>query len=373
MKKIISLSMAIISFAFLANIALGLSPVKKIFSDVTGETKYATAIEFLKYGKIVEGYSDGEYKPEKLLNRAEFLKILEDLIAEEGIDPKFAKKECFTDVKADEWYTEYICYAKETGVVSGYEDGTFKPEQTINLVEALKITLKAFGYEYKQTNTWYKGLVEVASYMNIIPPDFTSFSQKVNRGQMAELATRIKKYDLDQLDEFLDDEYDGLPSPTVTYDTLEEGIDVENEDEDEKIDTETSAYCTGEPEQTDIGSLEYPTDPQYENVGSYLGQLLTASDCEDKNRIENIFGVVPGGESTLTTFTLGSNLGLDGAPSAELLGVLKDIGYDCTEAGTSDSQCVEWKLTSDSVPVEKLFDLKPYVNEIKFGDCVNCG
>jgi|GEM_PF-3562863 len=371
MKKIISIAIAIISFAFLTNIALGLSPVKKIFSDVTGETKYATAIEFLKYGKIIEGYSDGEYKPEKLLNRAEFLKILEDLIAEEGIDPKFAKKECFTDVKADEWYTEYICYAKETGVVSGYEDGTFKPEQTINLVEALKITLKAFKYEYKQTNTWYKGFVDVASYMNIIPPDFTSFSQKVNRGQMAELATRIKKYDLDQLDEFLGDEYDGLNAPIVTYETLEEGIDVE--DEDEKTDTETSAYCTEEPEQTDIGSLEYPIDPKYKNVGSYLSQLLTASDCEDKNRIENIFGIVPGGESTVTIFTLGSNLTLDGAPSTDFLGVLHDIGYACTESGVSDSQCVKWELTSDSVSVEKLYDLKPYVDEIKYGDCVNCG
>ena len=53
---------------------------------------------------------------------------------------------CFSDIGA-EWFAPFVCAGMANGIVGGYPDGTFRPEQNINVAEALKITLKAFNIE----------------------------------------------------------------------------------------------------------------------------------------------------------------------------------------------------------------------------------
>ncbi len=372
MKKLISLLTAIISFAFLANIAIGETPKEKVFHQVFTDVKYNEtdydytdyyyAIKFLKEQGVVSGYEDGSFKPHKTINRAEFLKIVQESNMEEGIDSKYKSQKCFKDVEANQWYTEYVCYAKANGIIQGYKDGTFNPSQEVTLVEALKMTLKVFFYKYDDTDPWYKGVVEVASELNIIPLYVTGFTHKLTRGEMAEIATRIKKYETADLEAYLKLSIGFETTIKTTYEVL---LALED----------TSSFCSKEPIMTDIGSLEYPIATQYANMGSYLGQLLTADNCEDKTRMKNIFGV-SSGAGLQTTFTLGSSLELkEKGPSSGLFSTLEDIGYECTEVGSlspDDTDCSSWELTEE-VDVNKLFNLKPYADEIESGDCVNCG
>ncbi len=110
------------------------------FTDVTGIHPNAPAIEFLYYSEIISGYPDGSFKPNGEVNRAELMKMVVEMIFGTPDDETY--KNCFPDVKT-EWFAKYVCYAKEQGWVSGYPDGTFRPANNTNRAEAIKIILNA--------------------------------------------------------------------------------------------------------------------------------------------------------------------------------------------------------------------------------------
>ncbi len=178
------------------------------FSDVSEFEIYKEAIDFLEQKEIVGGYPDGTYKPHQQLNRAEMIKIIAEGKARyEGdstdIFKKYRDDECFSDVPAEEWYTKYVCYAKENGWVEGYSDGTYRPEKTVNFVEALKMTLEGFDIEYPDSDVWYKGMVDTAAAFNYIPHTIKSFNEEIERDQMADLIARIIKDDSGDLNDYL--------------------------------------------------------------------------------------------------------------------------------------------------------------------------
>ena len=150
---------------------------KSPLTDINDQAIYKDGINYLIGQKIVSGYPDGTYRPSITLNRAEMLKILVGATTRAYLD-SYKGKSCFDDVAANEWYTTYVCYGKEKGWVAGYENGKkFRPAQTVNTVEALKMTLGAFGITYTATSdVWYKGIVDTASAQNFIPFDVTSLT-----------------------------------------------------------------------------------------------------------------------------------------------------------------------------------------------------
>ncbi|MFA6253616.1 MAG: hypothetical protein WCV69_04920 [Patescibacteria group bacterium] len=136
-------------------------------------------------------------------------------------------------------------------------------------------------------------------------------------------------------------------------------------EQEEKITTLTKVdFCTIAPTTSAIGNNNYPIDDRYQNLG-LLGQLFTASDCGDKDRLNKIFGV--NGEN----YTLGSNLSLTGKPSMELLIQLKKIGFTCKTKDT-ENNCLGWRLDK-TVKVNDLIQLKTFYNELNSSDCINCG
>lgn len=96
------------------------------------------AIRYLYNQKVVSGYEDATYRPNNSINRAELLKIL---VEGKGVKPDaYENKNCFSDV-TDDWYAKYVCYAKKEGWVSGYSDGTFLPNKVVSKSEAIKMLL----------------------------------------------------------------------------------------------------------------------------------------------------------------------------------------------------------------------------------------
>lgn len=147
------------------------------FSDLESDNTNYLAIQYLSAIGTIEGYSDGTFKPDQTINRAELLKLL---VAGQGIEPDEADyKNCFPDVLED-WYAKYVCYASEQGWVQGYPDNTFKPDQTVNKVEALKMVIEAFGFDYlvfdgspelpfsdADADSWYAPYLTAALMMNL--------------------------------------------------------------------------------------------------------------------------------------------------------------------------------------------------------------
>lgn len=112
------------------------------FSDVAEGSFYYVPIENLKALGIVKGYDDGTFKPDQPVNRAEALKMI---LKGRGltIDPGLYSTG-LTDVALDVWYAGYVMEGMLRGIVQGNPDGTFAGARNVNKAEFLKMTLKAF-------------------------------------------------------------------------------------------------------------------------------------------------------------------------------------------------------------------------------------
>ncbi len=92
----------------------------------------------------VSGYPDGTFGPDKNITRAEVVAILYNLIHDEA-DKTVYNNNKFPDVKSDAWYAEAVAYMSAKGYVTGYEDGTFRPNQNITREEFAAIISAVFG------------------------------------------------------------------------------------------------------------------------------------------------------------------------------------------------------------------------------------
>lgn len=242
MKKILIatvLTMMVVSNSLVANA----TPVvqSKNYTDLNSANMFFNSIEFLSGKGVIKGYDDKTYKSDQLLNRAELLKILITARFEPSDYEPYAKQHCFSDVPVSEWYTKYVCYGKAIKVVQGFEDGTFRPNQNVTLVEALKMAnVDFFNTKYDQESTpWYKNYVDTAAASNFIPLNFVQFEGKVDRGQAADLIARILKNDEGTLNEFLGDNAQYV----VNYDTLSKGVSPKNVSSNEDL---IAKICGGE-------------------------------------------------------------------------------------------------------------------------------
>lgn len=158
------------------------------FKDISFTYKYRDAVTYMKENSIVEGYSDGTYKPDNKINRAEFTKLL---MAYKFPDDPMTARNCFTDV-SDEWYAPYVCLAKAKGIIGGYPNGTFRPEQNITVPEALKIVLLADGASVPEVGgEWYEQYVEYADSLGLRPDEWADMGYSITRGEMAEVVWRL--------------------------------------------------------------------------------------------------------------------------------------------------------------------------------------
>ena len=205
MKKIIPIILVIVA---IAQLRLGTETTLG-FSDIDSNYKYNKAIDFLYEQNVIGGYPDGTFKPYKILNRAELLKLVIEAIYSKDDIQSFANIKCFSDSVPGEWYNQYVCFAKELGIVQGYSDNTFKPDQEINFVEALKIAIETYSYKESDVNfapendEWYQKYLNIGFEKNLIPDDVDDFGEKFERGKMAEMITRFMKYNSGELDAYL--------------------------------------------------------------------------------------------------------------------------------------------------------------------------
>lgn len=174
-------------------------------SDISGHD-YEDTIQMLVDEGVISGYPDGTYQPDREVNRVEFLKIVMGSTFDD-IDSSATDDTCgFSDTVSGQWYIPYLCRAVEEGVVQGYSDGTFKPEQTVNFVEAAKIASLAHGESLTEDgDTWYENFVIYLSENLLIPSDVESFDAELKRGQVAELLGRYLLLEEDGLASYLEE------------------------------------------------------------------------------------------------------------------------------------------------------------------------
>lgn len=115
------------------------------FNDVAKDCWAANYIGYMQQFGIVTGYEDGSFRPDAPVTRAEFA----------AIASRFEKltqgSASFTDVPDTHWAVKYINFAATRGWVTGYEDGSFKPEHSITRAEVAAVTCRLLERSADQT------------------------------------------------------------------------------------------------------------------------------------------------------------------------------------------------------------------------------
>jgi hypothetical protein len=114
--------------------------VETSFNDVSADAWYYQAVAYLHKHGIVSGYSDGGFRPDAPITRAEYATIASKFDELENVDGNI-----FNDVGDDHWAVAYINSAAAKGWVSGFGDGTFKPEDIITRVQVVTIVNRMLG------------------------------------------------------------------------------------------------------------------------------------------------------------------------------------------------------------------------------------
>lgn len=133
--------------SLLASSALAATPAApRPFPDVPADHDNVKAVTVLRDAGLFGGYPDGTFRPDQTINRAELLKIFIMSIGNDTYTP-ITTENCFVDVRGTDWFSPYVCRAAAEGWVEGYADGMFRPEQQVTLVEALKMLATVRQYE----------------------------------------------------------------------------------------------------------------------------------------------------------------------------------------------------------------------------------
>ncbi len=194
MRSRLRLGAAASSVAFALSLipALPAAAAESPFADAQASA-YTEAIAALAAKGVLKGYPDGTFRPAARINRAEFLKII---LEARGMRDSL-EQNCFPDVKT-EWFAQYVCAAKKEGIVGGYPDGTFKPEQDIAFTEAAKILSLAYGQQIEQSGEWYQGYALALESSKAIPVSVNALDEKLSRDEMAEMMWRLSENKTDE-------------------------------------------------------------------------------------------------------------------------------------------------------------------------------
>lgn len=116
------------------------------FSDL-GSVPAAT-VEPLRLMGVMDGFSDGTFRPNNQVTRAQFCKMVVQALNAEDELGLYRTVTIYPDVKPSHWAAGYInTAAKGKGVISGFADGKFYPDRAVTLGQAATILLRVLGYE----------------------------------------------------------------------------------------------------------------------------------------------------------------------------------------------------------------------------------
>lgn len=147
------------------------------------------------------GYPDGTFMPQANITRAEVAAIIYRLMTPES-RAKFSSADCmFSDVQAGMWFNESVCTLVKAGIISGYPDGTFKPNQSITRAEFSSMIARMFSVSYVGNNSfedinghWAQSYMNILSKLGILKGDSNGNANpdaNLTRAEAAAMCNRL--------------------------------------------------------------------------------------------------------------------------------------------------------------------------------------
>lgn len=138
---------AVIAMALAASMIPATLAANVALSDVADTASYATAVNTLVALGVINGYEDGTFLPDNNITRAEVSKVMVAALNKLDDATKRAGATQFTDVAADHWASGFINVGVSNKIVNGMGDGTFAPQANVTIAQVVKMLAAAMGYE----------------------------------------------------------------------------------------------------------------------------------------------------------------------------------------------------------------------------------
>lgn len=129
------------------------------FNDLDGHKNLAESIDNMTSLGYVNGFPDGTFRPEASITRAQFVSIINKMNKFEQTGTKE-----FADLKKSHWAYKEIMIAVEAGYISGYPDGTFRPDKPITNEQIASMINNLYHLENNELNSTIKDLSKVSSW-----------------------------------------------------------------------------------------------------------------------------------------------------------------------------------------------------------------
>ncbi|MGE5370671.1 MAG: S-layer homology domain-containing protein [Solirubrobacterales bacterium] len=194
-RKITATAAVLLVFGLLLILAVN-PALAAAFSDVKADNPAAPYYSYVAARGMMNGYPDGSFRPDKSMTRAEIAAML---VHAKGLKPYTPKKATFKDVNPKHWAFSQIEAANRAGLLKGYANGTFRPNQPVTRAETaallLKLTsqtspalaLSASVKDVKPDSWAIKSIATVldAGIMKTVAPGSFAPDRPATRGQVA--------------------------------------------------------------------------------------------------------------------------------------------------------------------------------------------
>ena len=139
MKKILGLILSLILTLSVSAVSVSAA----VFPDVSGMS-CESAVTVLTGLRVINGYEDGTYRPDRIVSRAEMAKLIVAIMGKTSLAT--STNPSFSDMETAAWSIPYVEYAASKGIINGYGDGRYGPSNPVKYNEALKMIVCALGY-----------------------------------------------------------------------------------------------------------------------------------------------------------------------------------------------------------------------------------
>lgn len=166
-------------------LTMGIATSFAAFTDVPSTKSYAEAVNILNNLGIINGYEDGTFKPDNTITRAEVATIITNTF---GLSP-INGATVFSDVPADHWAAGYINAAYSAGIIAGMGDGTFAPGADVTYEQVVKMIVAGLNYGLVADGQggYPTGYLAVASSNGITSGAAGTVGQAATRATVAKL------------------------------------------------------------------------------------------------------------------------------------------------------------------------------------------
>jgi len=193
MKKLLVVLLAVVMVFGFASSAMAADTLATAYPDLSGKT---TTVQdaFMKLSAldVFGGYPDGTIKPDANITRAEFAKIACVVSGmADSADVLKGNASRFSDVPANQWYTGYVNLATSLQFVSGYPDGTYKPNSNITMQEALTVLLRISGYNDNLVGPWPLNYIAQGGKLDVTDDVAFAGAAPATRASIAVMASNL--------------------------------------------------------------------------------------------------------------------------------------------------------------------------------------